>query len=69
MSNKFTYIKKITKLAFEKRRKTIKNSLSSIDGINEVLKTLEINPKYRAENISVEQYTDIAISAIRKKLI
>ena len=65
----FTAIKKITKLAFEKRRKTIKNSLSSIEGINEVLKILKINPQSRAENISVEQYTNLAISAIREKLI
>ena len=65
----FFTIKKITKLAFEKRRKTIKNSLSSIKDINEVLKTLKINPQSRAENISVEQYVKLANLAIKEKLI
>ncbi len=65
----FFAIKKITKLAFEKRRKTIKNSLSSIKDINQVLKILKINPQSRAENISVEQYVKLANLAIKEKLI
>ena len=39
----FNELKKLTKFAFEKRRKTIKNSLSNIEGINELLKKLEID--------------------------
>ena len=37
----FLAVKKITKLAFEKRRKTLKNSLSSIDHIVKLLNTLK----------------------------
>ncbi len=53
-------IKKITKLAFEKRRKTLKNSLSKIQGISEYLISLDINPNLRAENLSISQYTKLA---------
>ncbi|PPR25676.1 MAG: Ribosomal RNA small subunit methyltransferase A [Alphaproteobacteria bacterium MarineAlpha9_Bin4] len=65
----FNAIKKITKLAFEKRRKTINNSLSSIEGINKLFINLKINPHFRAENISVEQYTALAVTAVKEKLI
>ena len=56
----FLAVKKITKLAFEKRRKTLKNSLSSIDDIIKLLKTLKINSELRAENLSVLQYKSLA---------
>ena len=62
----FKVLKKITKLAFEKRRKTIKNSLSNIRGINELLKKLEIDEKCRAENLSVEKYVSLAKNLIKK---
>tara|TARA_B100000161_G_scaffold43384_1_gene26835 strand:+ start:289 stop:1155 length:867 start_codon:yes stop_codon:yes gene_type:complete len=62
-------VKKITNLAFQKRRKTIKNSLASMKGINELLEKLDINPNSRAENITVEQYTKLANLALKKKLI
>jgi len=56
----FLAVKKITKLAFEKRRKTLKNSLSSIDDIIKLLKILKINSELRAENLSVLQYKSLA---------
>ena len=62
----FKELKKITKLAFEKRRKTIKNSLSNIRGINELLKKLEIDEKCRAENLSVEKYVNLVKNLIKK---
>ena len=62
----FNELKKITKLAFEKRRKTIKNSLSNIQGINELLNELEIDSQCRAENLSVENYTSLAENLIKK---
>ncbi|XBC38306.1 MAG: 16S rRNA (adenine(1518)-N(6)/adenine(1519)-N(6))-dimethyltransferase RsmA [Buchnera aphidicola (Floraphis choui)] len=46
---------KITKLAFGKRRKIIKNSLSELFSEN-ILKKLKIDPMLRAENLSVIQY-------------
>ncbi len=65
----FSIIKKLVKLAFQKRRKTIKNSLSSIKGIVKILKKLNIDDKSRAENLSVKQYTDLAIIIINENLI
>ena len=56
----FLAVKKITKLAFEKRRKTLKNSLSSIDNIMKLLNTLKINSELRAENLTVLQYKKLA---------
>ena len=56
----FLAVKKITKLAFEKRRKTLKNSLSSIDHIVKLLNTLKINSELRAENLTVLQYKKLA---------
>ena len=56
----FLVVKKITKLAFEKRRKTLKNSLSSIDHIVKLLNTLKINSELRAENLTVLQYKKLA---------
>ena len=65
----FNELKKITKFAFEKRRKTIKNSLSNIEGINELLKKLEIDEQCRAENLSVEKYVNLAQKSNKQKLI
>lgn len=45
----------VTTLAFCQRRKTIKNSLSSLFSVN-TLKKLGISPYFRAENLSVQQY-------------
>ena len=67
--NEFYNIKKITKLAFEKRRKTIRNSLSGIPRISEYLNMLKINPSLRAENLSIEQYISLAALLNKKELI
>jgi 16S rRNA (adenine1518-N6/adenine1519-N6)-dimethyltransferase len=62
----FNELKKITKFAFEIRRKTVKNSSSNIEGINELFKKLEIDEKCRAENLSVEKYINLAKNLIKK---
>ena len=62
----FDELQKLTKLAFEKRRKTIKNSLSKIEGINELLNELEIDSKCRAENLSVENFTSLAENLVTR---
>ncbi|CAL4319715.1 Ribosomal RNA small subunit methyltransferase A [Buchnera aphidicola (Eriosoma lanigerum)] len=49
----------VTRLAFEKRRKIVKNSLGSL--INEInLIKLNISPGIRAENLTVLQYCTLA---------
>ncbi|XBC41379.1 MAG: 16S rRNA (adenine(1518)-N(6)/adenine(1519)-N(6))-dimethyltransferase RsmA [Buchnera aphidicola (Nurudea yanoniella)] len=48
-------LQKITTLAFSQRRKIIKNSLSSLFN-EDILISLHIDPKLRAEDLSVEQY-------------
>lgn len=53
----------IIRACFGQRRKTIQNSLSSILDKNEtpnLLQTLNINPKLRAENLSLEEYVRIS---------
>jgi len=65
----FNIIQKITKLAFQKRRKTIKNSLSCVQGIESALETLNIHPQSRAENLSILQYKKLASLLRKKKLI
>ena len=58
-----------SKLAFEKRRKTIKNSLSNIEGIKGLLEKLDIDDQCRAENLSVEKYTNLAKCLVDRKLV
>ena len=60
---------KIIKLAFMQRRKTLLNALSSNNEIfnnkeqvKEILKRLNIDEKVRGENLSIEQYAEIANS-------
>ncbi len=65
----FNELKKLTKFAFEKRRKTIKNSLSNIEGIKVLLAKLDIDDQCRAENLSVEKYTNLAKSLVERKLV
>ncbi|XBC39355.1 MAG: 16S rRNA (adenine(1518)-N(6)/adenine(1519)-N(6))-dimethyltransferase RsmA [Buchnera aphidicola (Nurudea shiraii)] len=48
-------LQKITTLAFSKRRKMIKNSLFELFS-EDVLTSLDIDPKCRAENLSITQY-------------
>ncbi|URJ25209.1 16S rRNA (adenine(1518)-N(6)/adenine(1519)-N(6))-dimethyltransferase RsmA [Candidatus Blochmannia ocreatus (nom. nud.)] len=56
----------ITKLAFGQRRKILRNSLSEIFRSNEMLKQ-GINPKLRAENITINQYCTLT-SMLNDKL-
>ena len=65
----FSELKNLTKLAFEKRRKTLKNSLSNIEGIKSLLDKLDIDDQCRAENLSVEKYTNLAKSLVDRKLV
>ncbi|XBC43438.1 MAG: 16S rRNA (adenine(1518)-N(6)/adenine(1519)-N(6))-dimethyltransferase RsmA [Buchnera aphidicola (Meitanaphis flavogallis)] len=50
-----TNFKKVITLAFSKRRKVIRNSLSELFS-EDILKNLSIDPMLRAENISIMQY-------------
>lgn len=53
----FSKIEKIVAIAFNQRRKTIKNSLKSIfNNPEEILEKLEINQNSRAENLSINDY-------------
>ncbi|QCI18703.1 16S rRNA (adenine(1518)-N(6)/adenine(1519)-N(6))-dimethyltransferase RsmA [Buchnera aphidicola] len=49
----------ITNLAFQKRRKILKNSLGKLFS-EKVLTTLNINPQERPENISILQYCQLS---------
>ena len=62
ITNKEIFLKIIHK-AFEQRRKTITNSLSSFAQKKDIIllfESLNINPKFRAENLSIENFVDIA---------
>lgn len=55
---------------FAQRRKTIMNSLSTIihrESIKGLLQALEIDPKSRAENISLEKYVQLLNLAIQEE--
>ena len=56
----FDSLKMLTKMAFNKRRKKIKNSLKNLNNIDEYLKKLNINENIRAEQISVNKYCALA---------
>lgn len=53
-------VEMLTGLSFGQRRKMIRQSLKSVKGIFEIFEELGINPELRAENLSPEQYLDIA---------
>ncbi len=53
-------VEALTALAFGQRRKMIRQSLRSVQGIFEHLEMLGISPTLRAENLSPQQYLDIA---------
>ena len=58
---------KVIKAAFSKRRKTVINSLSSVLTIdkpilNDIFNKIDIDPNKRAENLSLENFRDIANS-------
>ena len=57
------FLFKVIRSCFGQRRKTIQNSLASIldkERIPHLLKILNINPKLRAENLSLEDYIKIS---------
>ena len=60
---KFENMEKVTAAAFGQRRKMLRTSLKSLD-INII--ALGINPKLRAENLTVEEYVSLA-NAIEEK--
>ena len=55
-------LEKITRLAFTKRRKTIKNSLSSIENLKTLLESINVSENIRAEELSVKDYIKLANS-------
>ena len=58
--NNFKSLEEITKLAFNKRRKSIRNSLKNVDNIAYFLKELNIKDSLRPEQITVEQFCRLA---------
>ena len=60
MINNFKSLEELTKLAFNKRRKTIKNSLKNVSNISRFLKELNIEDKLRPEQISVDDFCKLA---------
>ncbi len=58
--NNFNSLKELTKLAFNKRRKSIKNALKSITNISYFLNELNIEHKLRPEQITVEKFCKLA---------
>ena len=60
MINNFKSLEELTKIAFNKRRKSIKNSLKSISNISHFLKELNIEDRLRPEQISVDEFCKLA---------
>ena len=60
MIDNFKSLQELTKLAFNKRRKSIKNSLKGISNISYFLKELNIEDKLRPEQVSVDQFCKLA---------
>ena len=60
MINNFKSLEELTKVAFNKRRKSIKNSLKNISNISHFLKELNIEDKLRPEQITVDEFCKLA---------
>ena len=61
---------KIIRAGFGQRRKTVQNSLTAVlrrERIGELLQAADIDPKLRAENISLEKYVRISNAAVREE--
>ncbi len=56
---------KLVKTAFQKRRKTIKNALSSLDGINTILDKAKIEKTLRPENLQIIDFIRLSEIASR----
>ena len=58
----FQLLEKIVFLAFNQRRKKIKNSLKSLDiNVSSILEETEISPESRAEEIDLEKYCKLSL--------
>ena len=66
--NNFERLKMITKEAFSKRRKKIKNSLKNIESISNLLLEINIDENIRPEDISVDLYCKLT-NLISEKII
>ena len=53
-------IKHVTHVAFTQRRKMLKSSLKSLPNIEQIFKNLSINSNLRAENLTVQDYINLA---------
>ena len=61
---------RIIRACFGQRRKTVQNTLSTIfrkERTGELLQALDIDPKLRAENISLEKYVQISNMAVKEE--
>lgn len=57
----FSSLEKVVAAAFSQRRKMIRSSLKSVfSDVETVLKKANINPQLRAENLTIQQFCDIA---------
>ncbi|WP_254175217.1 16S rRNA (adenine(1518)-N(6)/adenine(1519)-N(6))-dimethyltransferase RsmA [Planktothrix pseudagardhii] len=57
------YLETLLKLGFSSKRKMLRNNLQSVvsrDQLTQLLEQLEINPQVRAEDLSVEQWVNLA---------
>ncbi|MBP5698872.1 MAG: 16S rRNA (adenine(1518)-N(6)/adenine(1519)-N(6))-dimethyltransferase RsmA [Alphaproteobacteria bacterium] len=59
-SELFAKVEKLTGLAFGQRRKMIRQSLKVIEGISDYLNELGIDPTLRAEDLTPDDYLNIA---------
>ncbi|CAD5932117.1 Ribosomal RNA small subunit methyltransferase A [Planktothrix tepida] len=58
-----SYLETLLKLGFSSKRKMLRNNLQSVvsrDQLTQLLEQLEINPQVRAEDLSVEQWVNLA---------
>lgn len=58
----------ITNIAFQKRRKMLRHSLKKIFSENVLIK-LDIDPKLRAENISISQYCRLSNYVVKNNIL
>jgi len=62
-ASKPAYLERLLKLGFASKRKMLRNNLQSVvsrDQLTQLLEQLEINPQVRAEDLSVEQWVNLA---------
>lgn len=59
VANDFNVLQDLVRLAFNQRRKTIRNSMQTMVSA-EQLESIGLDPKLRAENLTVEQFVEIS---------